>query len=486
MSAVPEQLLTKLFGSIDSYKKTMVERLRAWVEIPSVSCQASHRPDVFKMILQAQKEFDALGAKTWIEKNPKGMEMTPDGEEVEYPPIMLGLYPAEPNPAHKTLLLYGHLDVQPAQMSDGWDYEPFKLTEVGDKLYGRGSTDDKAPVLGWLVALEKMKELGIELPLNLRFCFEGMEESGSVGLDELIFEQKPEFFSKGIDATCISDNYWLGTEKPCITYGLRGIAYFGLTIECASKDLHSGVFGGCVHEAMTDLIQVMSSLVDSRGKILVDGVYDLVDKVTPEEEALYKSIDFCPEAFRKQVGAEKLIHDSKEKLLQHRWRFPTLSLHGIEGAFYEPGEKTVIPRRVIGKFSIRLVPDMDPEKLIGLVRTHIEKKMKEIGTPNKFWLEPRGGSKAWKGNPQGPLFQAGIRATEKVYKVTPDMTREGGSIPVTLSFANATGKPAMLLPMGAADDGAHGQNEKIDCRNFFEGTKLLGGFLLEFGYGEKQ
>lgn len=141
--------------------------------------------------------------------------------------------------------MYGHLDVQPALIEDGWDSEPFELVERDGKLFGRGSTDDKGPVLCWLHAIEGFQKLGIEIPVNVKFIFEGMEESGSEGLDELLFARKDTFLAD-VDYVCISDNYWLGKEKPCITYGLRGVCYFFIEVQCADKDLHSGVFGGTV------------------------------------------------------------------------------------------------------------------------------------------------------------------------------------------------------------------------------------------------
>lgn len=143
------------------------------------------------------------------------------------------------------MCVYGHLDVQPALVEDGWDTEPFVLTEKDGKLYGRGSTDDKGPVLCWIHAIEAFQKLKIDLPVNIKFVLEGMEESGSEGLDDLLIARKDTFLA-GTDYVCISDNYWLGKEKPCITYGLRGICYFYAEVECAAKDLHSGVFGGTV------------------------------------------------------------------------------------------------------------------------------------------------------------------------------------------------------------------------------------------------
>lgn len=206
------------------------------------------------------------------------------------------------------------------------------MTEKNGKLYGRGSSDDKGPVLGWINAVEGFQKLGLEVPVNIKFVFEGMEESGSEGLDELL-EARKNFF-EGVDYVCISDNYWLGTTQPCVTYGLRGICYFGLEVECAVKDLHSGVFGGTVHEAMTDLIYLMGKLVDKNGRILVPNVYREVAPLLPNENEIYEKITFDVEEYRNTtVGATKLLHnEEKTALLMHRWRYPSLSLHGIEGS----------------------------------------------------------------------------------------------------------------------------------------------------------
>lgn len=155
-----------------------------------------------------------------------------------------------------------------------------------------------------------------------------MEESGSEGLDDLLIAQKDKFL-KGIDYVCISDNYWLGTTKPCLTYGLRGLAYFAIEVECAAKDLHSGVYGGSVHEAMTDLVILMGKLVDNKGKILIPGISDDVLPLEEPEKNLYHKIDFDSNEFRNEVGTQQLIHADKVNTLTHRWRFPSLSLHGM-------------------------------------------------------------------------------------------------------------------------------------------------------------
>ena len=215
-----------------------------------MSGDASYRDHVFKMSEFIVNELKSLGAS--VETRDLGNQDM-HGTVVPLPPIILASYPATPDETKKTVLVYGHYDVQPALKADGWNTEPFQLVEDDKgRLFGRGSTDDKGPILGWLNVIEAHKKLGIDFPINLKMCFEGMEESGSEGLDGLIFKEANAYFAD-VDAVCISDNYWLGAQKPCLTYGLRGISYFNLEIKGPGRDLHSGVFGGTVHEPMTDL-----------------------------------------------------------------------------------------------------------------------------------------------------------------------------------------------------------------------------------------
>ncbi|KAG1714147.1 Cytosolic non-specific dipeptidase [Nymphon striatum] len=451
---------------IDENTEKFIEVLRNAVKIKSVSAWPSARPEIFKMMKWAEEQLKILGAT--VEMCENGKQKLDDGKEIDLPPIILAELGSDPK--KKTVCLYGHLDVQPAAKEDGWNTEPFEMTEIDGKMFGRGSSDDKGPVLGWFHAIEAYQKTGQEIPLNIKFCLEGMEEYGSEGLDDLIYSRKDTFFAN-LDYVCISDNYWLGKNKPCLTYGLRGVCYFTLEVECAAKDLHSGVFGGSVHEAMTDLISLMGTLVDNRGKILIPGIMDSVVPTTDEELQLYEKIDFDTEEFRKDVGCSKLIHNNKADVLMSRWRFPSLSLHGIEGAFSEVGAKTVIPRKVIGKFSIRIVPNHEPEEIEKLAVDYLNAKFKELNSPNKMKVGMLHGGKAWMSSPKHPNYEAGSKAMKTVYGCEPDMTREGGSIPVTLTLQEVTGKNVLLLPMGACDDGAHSQNEKLDRRNYIQGDK---------------
>ncbi|KAG0240273.1 hypothetical protein B0O80DRAFT_499953 [Mortierella sp. GBAus27b] len=467
--------LKQFFAQVDKDQNIYVDRLREVVGIPSVSSDVALRPQVFRMGEWLQKEMKRLNIEYEI-RDPGTHVM--DGHTLSLPPIVLGAYGRDP--AKKTILVYGHYDVQPALKEDGWATEPFELVEnAKGELVGRGSTDDKGPVLGWLNAIEAHQKLGLELPVNLRMCFEGMEENGSEGLDDVIVAEAKGWF-KDVDAVCISDNYWLGDSKPCITYGLRGISYYKVAIKGPGRDLHSGVFGGTVHEPMTDLTYIFSKLVTPHGQILIPGIMDDVAPLTEDEEASYPQLDFCLDTLHCAIDAQNTIHDNHIDALKGRWRYPSLSLHGIEGAFSAPGAKTVIPAKVIGKFSIRSVPNMVPEKIDACVTKYITEEFAKLGSKNKLEVECLHAGKPWVASFKHPNYVAAANAVKRVFNVDPDLTREGGSIPVTLTFQDALNKNVLLLPMGRSSDGAHSINEKLDRSNYIEGTKLLGAYLWEF------
>lgn len=416
-------------------------------------------------------ELKSLGVQ--VEMRPLGKE--PARPHLDLPPVVIGRYGNDPG--KRTILVYGHYDVQPAAKEDGWDSQPFDLTlDSQGRMFGRGSTDDKGPVLGWLNAIEAHQQANIDFPVNLLMCFEGMEENGSEGLDDFIRDEAKKYF-KDTDAVCISDNYWLGTEKACLTYGLRGVQYYTVEVSGPAQDLHSGAYGGSTQEPMTDLVNIMASLVNKDGQILIPGVNEMVTPLTEKEKLIYKDIAFTMDNLYESIGSKTSIFDDKERTLMARWRFPSLSLHGIQGAYSAPGAKTVIPAKVIGKFSIRTVPDMVDNKVDQAVFDHVNKVFKEIGSKNTMKCELIHGGNWWVASPDHWNFTAAAKAVEDVYHHKPDLTREGGSIPVTLTFEQATGKNVLLLPMGSSTDAAHSTNEKLDRRNYIEGTKLLGSYL---------
>lgn len=225
---------------------------------------------------------------------------------------------------------------------------------------------------------------------------------------------------------------------------------------------------------MADLMYLLDSLVDKDGRILIDGIYENVAPLHENEQKMYENISFDVNEYRNDIGSNRLAQDEqKVPLLMANWRYPCLSIHGIEGAFYDSGQKTVIPHKVIGKFSIRTVPNQKVEHVERVVRAHLNAKWTERESPNTFDIFVTNRSEPWTEDPNHPHYEAAKRAIKYVFKKDADMTRAGGSVPITLTLKQATDANVLMLPMRASDDGAHSQNEKINADNFINGVSFI-------------
>ncbi|XP_007950930.1 beta-Ala-His dipeptidase [Orycteropus afer afer] len=369
---------------------------------------------VFQYIDQHQDEFVQVDVSF------------PDGQNLQIPPVILAELGNDPK--KPTVCFYGHLDVQPANKEDGWLSDPYTLTEADGKLYGRGATDNKGPVLAWVNAVG---------------TFGALEQVGS---------------------------------PRCLGERVTGVV---MRVKCRDQDFHSGTFGGILHEPMADLVALLGSLVDSSGHILIPGIYDNVAPLTEEEKRMYEVIDLDLSEYRNSTQVEKFLFDTKEGILLHLWRYPSLSIHGIEGAFDEPGTKTVIPGRVIGKFSIRLVPHMNVSVVERQVKQHLEETFSRRNSSNHMAVSMVLGMHPWVADINDKQYVAAKRAMQTVFGTEPDMIRDGSTIPVARLFQDIIQKSVMMLPLGAVDDGEHSQNEKINRWNYIEGSKLFAAFFIE-------
>ncbi|CAK9304541.1 unnamed protein product [Gordionus sp. m RMFG-2023] len=479
-----------LFKAIDYRKDVFVERLAHAVAIPSVSSQSEHQEDLVNMLKWTGDILNNLGF-FWQIKSPTLSNKSNSSTSLKYP-FLLGHLAKAQNinkqvlNKSKTLLIYAHVDVVAAKQSEGWEQsDPFVMERKNGFLKGRGTTDDKGPVVAWLNALSVLKEeLGNDCfpPLNIKIFLETGEEIGSPGLREILSNEAT--FFNDIDYLVVTDNYCLTNYKPCLTYGLRGMVYFSLEINGPFKqDLHSGVHGGPIDEPLRESVYLLASMVDKDGKILIPEIYDDVLPLEEPENASYSSIQFNDET----PGAYFVA--SKNEVLAKKWRWPSLSVHGIEGSISQKGDvKSVIPHRILSKFSIRLVPDQDPERVKELVRSYLEELHADwtLGKENANTMTLKSlheGVLAWYNpNPQNnPVFIAAEKAVKRVYGLEPDYTREGGTIPAVVYLSQAIPSPTnvILLPIGTTDDGAHSQNEKLSEQHFMNGTKLMLAYIYE-------
>uniref|UniRef100_A0A665WQ26 Cytosolic non-specific dipeptidase-like n=1 Tax=Echeneis naucrates TaxID=173247 RepID=A0A665WQ26_ECHNA len=469
---------TELAQYVDSHQEEYVEALRDWVAIESDSSNVLKRADLHLMMEKVAQKLRLMGGN--VELVDIGEQELPDGQMLALPKVVTAQFGNDSS--KHTVCVYGHVDVQPAKKEDGWATDPYNLTDINGKLYGRGASDNKAPVLAWIHAVEAYQALSLELPVNVKFVIEGMEETGSNGLDAMILAQRDTFFSD-VDYIIISDCGWLSI-RPALTYGTRGNCYFFAEVQGPKQDLHSGVYGGTVIEPMIDLIGILDTLISPSGKILVPGIRDAVAPLSDEEWRMYQDIEFDIDHYKNKIGASQLMYSNKGSnnhvdVLAHMWRYPTVSIHGIEGAFSDPGTKTVIPAKVTAKFSIRQVPNMDPAMVKKQVTDYLHSVFAKRKSPNSLKVTMVIGAKPWLADTQHPLYEAGKAAVKRVFDMDPDLIREGGTIPIARTFQDVMGKSIIMMPIGGFDDGLHSQNEKMNRYNYIEGTKLFIAYLNE-------
>ncbi|KIJ10344.1 beta-Ala-His dipeptidase, partial [Paxillus involutus ATCC 200175] len=491
MSGDPDQV-SKFYAYVDSHHDEFVTRLTAAVKYPSISSDQTKegRDQVIEMGHWLRNQLAQFVVK------PEDAELVELGTQdkiepkIDLPPLVLARIGEDLQ--KKTVLVYGHYDVQPV---GGWEAanpdnpNAFKLgTTDKEKLIGRGATDDKGPIMGWLNVLEAHKSIADDLgkplaeilPVNIRFLFEGMEESSSVGLEKWINEEVKKTdkgWFKRVDCVCITDVYWMTTRRPSLTYGLRGIAYFSINIEGATNDLHSGSFGRMVHEPMTDLVKLFSTLVGTNGVIFKE-VEETVPAPTDDEKAEYAKLDYKVSDLLQDIGNPVELDGEAVDLVMGRMRYPSLSIHGIKGAF--DTITAAIPHKISGRFSIRLVGKQTPQKVFEIVDKFLHKEFDKLGSKNQMTVALETQGMPWVGDKDHWNFKAADAAIQAVHNQVPDYARDGGSIPIVLTLEQALGgENVLLLSMGKSDDGAHSLHEKLDRDNYFKGTKVYGTYLYE-------
>ena len=377
-------------------------------------------------------------------------------------------------PGKPTLLFYGHYDVQPVEPLELWTSKPFEPTIHQGEIYARGSVDDKGQVWMNLKVIEAYLKTQGSLPINIKVLIEGEEEVGSTNLENFIYSHQEMLKS---DAALISDTPMFKHGLPSIGYGLRGLAYFQLDITGSYHDLHSGSFGGAVINPNFALAQIILSLKDEKGRILIPGFYDDVVPLTTKEKIEMSKLPFNEKTFCKDFGVPKLFGEQGHKTLERIWARPTLEVNGMSGGFIGEGSKTVIPACAMAKISMRLVPNQDPKHVAQLFENYLQNITPPSVTLKMKYLN---GGKPWITPIDHPTIQAASRAFKKGYGTTPVFIREGGSIPVVAILAEILDIPTALMGIGLPDSNTHAPNEKLNLTNFKNGTISIAHFFDEF------
>ena len=455
--------MTATADVLEEYLESTADRrmasYEAFLRIPSVSALPEHGPDCRRAAEFLADDLRAIGLEH--------VEVLETGGH----PLVYGDWlHAESAP---TVLVYGHYDVQPPDPLDEWELAPFEPLVRDGRMLARGAADDKGQVHMHVRAAEAVLATRGRLPINLRYLFEGEEESTSTNLDRWLEQNKARVAA---DFAVISDTGFFEGNLPAITLGLRGITYLQVDVIGSSIDLHSGMYGGTVQNPANALATIIAALKDPDGRILVPGFYDDVVPLSDADRAAFAALPFDEEAYRASLGVPALVGEPGYAVLERRGGRPTLDVNGIWGGFQGEGAKTIIPGSAHAKISCRLVVDQDPDRTYELVRAHI---LRVAPAGVRVEVHELGGGQPSLTPMDHPATQAAARAIEATFGQAPLFIREGGSIPVCASFTSILGLQVVLLGFTNPDDKAHAPNESMVLANYETGIRTIARYWEE-------
>lgn len=407
----------------------------------------------------------------WIAAKLTGMGLKTEVHPTPGHPVVVARN--EHKAGRRTLMIYGHYDVQPVDPLNLWDSPPFEPVIKDGIIYARGSTDNKGQFLAHIQGVEEtLKEKG-ELPLNLIFLIEGEEEIGSPNLTPFLEAHKDEL---KCDLVAVSDTGMVAPGVPTFSYGLRGLTAVEVTLKGPAMDLHSGIFGGAVANPATAVARLVASLHDANGHVQVEGFYDDVAPLQDWERDAWKDLPMDDAALKALTGVQELFGEAGFTSIERTTARPTAEVNGIGGGYQGPGSKTVLPSKAMAKFTFRLVPNQDPAKIQDLVVKHLEKHL----PPGVEMEIHRGHSGSpYLVDPQTGYGQAAQRALEASFGRKPALIREGGSIPIVQAFKTVLGADTLLLGFALPDCRAHSPNENYPVENLHACRRLNRALLEE-------
>jgi acetylornithine deacetylase/succinyl-diaminopimelate desuccinylase-like protein len=439
-----------------------VEELIEALRIPSLSGDPAYAGDVRRMADWLAANMRASGVD-----NVEVMETA--GHPVVYGE-WVGAGPDKP-----TVLVYGHYDVVPAALEDGWDSDPFDPVIHDGRIYARGATDDKGQLFIHVKALESYLRAGGEAPVNVKYLIEGEEEVSSPNLTPFI---EDHLNLLAADVCVISDSSMRVIEEPAITHSLRGMTYVEIEVQGPREDLHSGFFGGAVHNPAVALVEMLAKLYSADGTIAVPGFYDDVVTLSDEERAMIAKTDLTDEQLMDATGAPAVWGDKRFTVRERVSARPTLDINGLWSGYSGPGPKTIIPASAGAKLSSRLVANQDPHRIFELIRdfvtsiapptVNVEVRLLTTGRPALIPFDL-------------PEMQAASRAYERGWGHAPVFTRGGGSIPVVADITDLMQIPVVMMGYGLDTDGLHSPNEHYSIEMFERGIETAIVYLEELG-----
>jgi acetylornithine deacetylase/succinyl-diaminopimelate desuccinylase-like protein len=440
-----------------SNKTRFLAELNEFIKIPSISTDPDHQEDMEVAANWVAGQFNDLG----LEK----VKVYPtEGHPVVYGELF------SKNQAAPTVLVYGHYDVQPADPLELWTTDAFEPVQRGENLYARGASDMKGQVMATIKALEAVLKSG-ELPINIKFLIEGEEEIGSPNLGAFISNNLDLL---NCDFALNPDTGMIAPDLPTITYALRGLAYFEVRIEGPDHDLHSGIYGGVVHNPAQALCELIAGMHDEDGKITLPGFYDKVRQLSDDERSELARLPMDEEFYLQQTGAPALWGENVFSPVERVGARPTLEVNGIYSGFIGEGSKTVLPAWAMAKISTRLVPDQDPEQVHQQLVEYLEGNSPETISVNVKSLV---GSPASISDQESVGVKAMQNAMQQVWGKKPLFRREGGSVPVVVLFMDLLKVDSVNCGFSLPDDNAHSPNEKLHLPTWHNGIETIINFI---------
>jgi acetylornithine deacetylase/succinyl-diaminopimelate desuccinylase-like protein len=442
-----------------------ISRLIEWLRIPSISTDPAYVGQTRDAAKWCADQLRASGFDAHVKP-------AHDAQGKPGHPIVFAHHPGDAEYQGPHVLFYGHYDVQPVDPVDLWESPPFeparrgpkKGEPGGERIVARGAVDDKGQVAMFLEAMRAWKEVTGKTAGGVRMTLliEGEEESGSVSLPTFVKDHAKDL--KACDICVISDTGMLDRGKPAITYGVRGLAYTEVTLHGPSHDLHSGLWGGRMPNPATELVKVLAQLWDKDRRVTIDGFYDDVRALKPEERAAWAKLPIDDARNLAEIGMKPAadVGEAGYTATERVWARPTAEINGIIAGYTGPGAKTVIGSKASAKVSFRLVADQDPAKITKLFFAWLEKRT----PPGCRWeLNDHHGGFGVTVDIAHPCLKAASRAIERAAGVPPALIKSGGSIPVAGLLKSELGLETIFMGFGLDDDRVHSPNEKfeLDC-----------------------
>jgi len=428
-----------------------VDDLIEFLRFQSVSADRAYRAHVFECANWLEARFRKMGLSTRIFSTPGN-------------PVIVACN--ERKPGRKTLLIYGHYDVQPPDPLDLWHSPPFEPVVKEGKIFARGSTDNKGQILAHILGIESVLAENHDLPLNLIVLVEGEEEIGSPNLESFLRENRSVLQA---DVVAVSDTGMVAPGVPTFTYGLRGILCFEIRLRGPARDLHSGIFGGSVANPAMELSRMLAKLHDDDGRITVKGFYDKVLPVEDWERKLWSSLPFTEEIWLETTGSPMLAGEKGFSFLERVWARPTAEVNGLAGGYQGEGSKTIIPSTAMAKISFRLVPRQDPFELKSAIVDFLKQEC-----PKSVEMEiiSQHEGRPYLVKPDSEFGRAAQEALRRTFDKPIAFIREGGSIPITQSFKEILGIDTLLLGLALPDARVHSPDENFPIENLHAGIRL--------------